>query len=282
MRYILFILLLCSCVKEPVVKEEPIICDLGPLDIPSARLVRLRDSDKDGISDNIDNCPKKANTNQLDSDGDGIGDVCDSSPFSVPVTTEAVILLDFDGYILPANSVWNSSSQPYIAQPSGLLPDDIQQVLSLVANDFNRFNVIVTTDENVFNSASQYKRTRVIVTASNEIYPGVAGIAYVGSMFYGGDCLVFPSVMSYSVLRTRLATTHEIGHTAGLYHQALWDPNCNIIYTYRPCDYSTNTGPFMGSVGVSCNPIWWIGPTSNACNDIQDDVSLLSTKIGLK
>ena len=36
------------------------------------------DSDGDGISDEIDNCPEYPNPNQLDSDGDGIGDACEA------------------------------------------------------------------------------------------------------------------------------------------------------------------------------------------------------------
>lgn len=36
------------------------------------------DSDGDGIEDESDNCPARANANQADADGDGIGDVCDS------------------------------------------------------------------------------------------------------------------------------------------------------------------------------------------------------------
>lgn len=35
------------------------------------------DTDKDGINDAKDNCPKKKNTDQADFDGDGVGDVCD-------------------------------------------------------------------------------------------------------------------------------------------------------------------------------------------------------------
>jgi len=38
---------------------------------------KVADKDKDSIPDKTDNCPNKANRNQLDSDSDGIGDVCD-------------------------------------------------------------------------------------------------------------------------------------------------------------------------------------------------------------
>ncbi|MBN1125939.1 MAG: thrombospondin type 3 repeat-containing protein [Sedimentisphaerales bacterium] len=36
------------------------------------------DKDMDGIPDSQDNCPNRANTDQLDSDKDGVGDVCDN------------------------------------------------------------------------------------------------------------------------------------------------------------------------------------------------------------
>jgi len=38
------------------------------------------DADKDGINDDIDNCPKTPNADQLDSDGDNFGDACDLCP----------------------------------------------------------------------------------------------------------------------------------------------------------------------------------------------------------
>lgn len=41
------------------------------------------DSDSDGVSDDIDNCPFLANADQLDTDYDGIGDVCDNCPISM-------------------------------------------------------------------------------------------------------------------------------------------------------------------------------------------------------
>ena len=50
------------------------------------------DSDGDGITNNLDNCPSTANADQLDTDGDGIGDVCDNAP-----TVANANQLDTDG-----------------------------------------------------------------------------------------------------------------------------------------------------------------------------------------
>jgi hypothetical protein len=40
--------------------------------------LRVTDRDRDGIHDNRDNCPTKANPHQEDADQDGKGDVCDN------------------------------------------------------------------------------------------------------------------------------------------------------------------------------------------------------------
>jgi hypothetical protein len=38
------------------------------------------DSDNDGVSDDLDNCPYIPNPDQFDSDGDGLGNPCDDPP----------------------------------------------------------------------------------------------------------------------------------------------------------------------------------------------------------
>ncbi|MCO4762953.1 MAG: lamin tail domain-containing protein [Myxococcales bacterium] len=43
---------------------------------------KKEDSDKDGITDDKDNCPKKPNKEQKDADKDTIGDVCDNCPLT--------------------------------------------------------------------------------------------------------------------------------------------------------------------------------------------------------
>jgi hypothetical protein len=289
---ILAILIIVSCYKEKSRGiNPPEVCNFGELnnsglsreEFELARAgsqPRIKDTDKDGVPDNIDNCPRVANPDQKDSDGDGIGNACDSSPFSVPVTTQGVILLDFDGYYL-SNQSWNNGV-PIQCQPSGLYPADVQTVLDSVSKDYSRFNVIVTTDENVYIKANIYKRIRIVVTTSSEIYPGVAGVAYTGSMFWGSDTpgFVFSDRLSYNALRVRVAASHESGHTVGLQHQATYDANCNLIYTYAPCSYLS--GPIMGSVGGNCLPLWWVGPTPTACTDIQNDSLIIKTNVGAK
>lgn len=49
----------------------------------------VKDTDGDGVNDDIDNCPNTPNTDQDDYDGDNIGDVCDDE--ATPVITNDVI-----------------------------------------------------------------------------------------------------------------------------------------------------------------------------------------------
>lgn len=302
MRYsivslVLLSFLLLTCTKEKnVIKSNKVeVCDFGELnknpllsreEFEMARVggsgPKPKDSDRDGIPDTQDNCPKIKNANQLDSDKDGIGDVCDPYPYGNEPAVTSVILLDFDGYSLNS-PLWNGGV-PYQCLPSGLYPEQIQLILANVQSDFVKYNILVTTDENVYLNSNRLKRMRVVVTTSSEIYPNVAGVAYVGSMFWGDDtpAFVFSNLLYYNEGRVRLATSHEAGHTVGLYHQSQYDANCNLMYTYKPCDYTTNTGPIMGSIGVTCQPMWWIGPTPNGCTFIQDDNGILTTNLGIK
>jgi len=70
--------------------------DVGGLTYEEAFSITVNDidedSDGDGITNNLDNCPSTANSDQLDTDGDGIGDVCDNAP-----TVSNANQLDTDG-----------------------------------------------------------------------------------------------------------------------------------------------------------------------------------------
>ena len=59
---------------------KPIVEDSdghAPTVMPSVTVIVLPDSDGDGITDDVDNCPTVSNPDQGDIDGDGTGDLCD-------------------------------------------------------------------------------------------------------------------------------------------------------------------------------------------------------------
>ena len=75
--------------SDAEVKTYPLVIDatssgnsasIRPLKINLKVLLNNSDDkDGDGIKNDVDNCPDKANADQKDTDGDGIGDVCDDS-----------------------------------------------------------------------------------------------------------------------------------------------------------------------------------------------------------
>jgi len=55
---------------------EPFTFSTSPIELPDDQI----DSDNDGLTDPLDNCPYHENPLQEDFDGDGFGDVCDTDP----------------------------------------------------------------------------------------------------------------------------------------------------------------------------------------------------------
>ncbi|HUR64822.1 MAG TPA: T9SS type A sorting domain-containing protein [Chitinophagaceae bacterium] len=200
---------------------------------------------------------------------------------SYPSAT-AVLFLDFDGHTV-ANTSWNFSG-PIVCNPSGMDNTQITSVFNRVAEDYRPFNINVTTDSTKYLAAPLAQRMRVILTTSWEWYGAAGGVSFVGSFTWGDNtpCFVFSSQLGYNVKFVSEASSHEAGHTLGLYHQANYDANCVKISDYH---YGTGSGeigwaPIMG-VGYYRNfTLWNNGPNPYGCTNYQSDLTVLTTSNG--
>lgn len=197
-------------------------------------------------------------------------------------TASAVIFLDFDGHTVEATG-WNYNGPIYCA-PAALNNTQITAVFNRVSEDYRPFNVNVTTDSTRFLSAPLNRRMRVIITPTSSWYGNAGGVAFVGSFTWGDDtpCFVFSTLLANNEKNVAEAATHEAGHTLGLYHQSTYNSNCAKTGEYNG---GTGTGeiswaPIMG-VGYSKNmTLWHNGPNPYGCNNIQDDISIITSGNG--
>lgn len=183
------------------------------------------------------------------------------------------ILIDFDGQTVNS-PYWNGGGTLNCAA-SGLSSAAISQVLTEVRAHYAPYNVQVTYDENVYNAANPYKRTRVVVTSSSSWYSaGSSGVAYIGSFTWGDQtpAFVFSDRLYYTAHYVAEIVAHESGHTLGLRHQSAYDGSCNLLSSYK-------AGAIMGN-SLNSSQGQWIYGTTTSCLTYQDDNSVLRTQLG--
>ena len=194
-----------------------------------------------------------------------------------------VILLDFDGQYV-ANTMWNVSG-PLNCTPANLTASEADLILQRVSADYAPFNITVTTSETVYNNATPTRRMRVIVTETWEWYAQVGGVSYLNSFTWGDNtpCFVFSSLLGYNVKKIAEACSHEVGHTLGLRHQAVYDAT-----GVKLSDYNWGQGlgeigwaPIMGAAYNENLSLWHNGPNSISSTTMQDDVAKIASVVGL-
>jgi hypothetical protein len=196
----------------------------------------------------------------------------------------ATILLDFDGQVVE-NTLWNISG-PIHCAAANLAAIDMDRITDRVSEDFSPFDVVVTTDEDVYNATDPKKRMRVIITETWDWFGVVGGTSYNNSFTWGNNtpCFVFSTLLSYNEKYIAEAISHEVGHTLNLKHQALYDRSGNFISEYNEGagDGRIGWAPIMG-IGYYRNvTTWYNGPTADGYRNIQDDVAIIANVLGLK
>ncbi len=189
--------------------------------------------------------------------------------------TYSCIYLDFDGQIV-TTAFWNNGNTIACAS-SGLSATSIAAVLAKVQSNYSAYNVVITDQESVYINANPAKRQRVIITPTSNWYPGVGGISYIGSLTFsdGTPSFVFSDKMYYDASYVGETVCHEAGHSVGLLHQSTWTSTCTLSNVYAP-------NVIMGNSLLGIPGVWTTGTTNVACNNYQNDRTLLSTKLGLK
>ncbi|WP_160005114.1 fibronectin type III domain-containing protein [Nocardioides sp. AX2bis] len=202
------------------------------------------------------------------------------------------IFLDFDGHTV-AGTYWNSNYGVAAATHPGWDPSGdgaafnateramVQQVWSMVSEDFAAYDVDVTTQDpgaaglERSDSADQTYGTRALISPSSNAWSTVCqqqcgGVAFLNAYDAIGSALqpawVFPQALGNSAKAIAEATSHEIGHNLALQHDGI-----------TGADYYAGHGSWAPIMGVGYNrPItqWSKGEYAGASTR-QDDLAVI-------
>jgi hypothetical protein len=184
---------------------------------------------------------------------------------SLPGAT-GVIYLDFDGESGPFPG-WGN----FDAAPANATNTQVFEVWRRVCEDYQGFNLNITTDRKVFDSAPAGRRQQIIITPTTTAAPGAGGVAFLNSYNWTTPrpCWCFYS----SGKSSAEVISHEIGHTLGLSHDGRTTPS-ESYYGGHGTD-PVGWAPIMG-VGYYKNLTQWSKGEYLNANRTQDDLSIIA------
>jgi hypothetical protein len=184
---------------------------------------------------------------------------------SLPGAT-GVIYLDFDGEKGPFPG-WGS----FDAAPANATNTQIYEVWRRVCEDFQGFNLNITTDRKVFDNAAPGRRQQVIITPTKNASPSAGGVAFLNSYNWttARPCWAY----SQTGKSAAEVISHEVGHTLGLSHDGRTSPS-ETYYAGHGTD-PVGWAPIMG-VGYSKNLTQWSKGEYLNANRTQDDLTIIA------
>lgn len=210
-----------------------------------------------------------------------------SSLPGAPVT----IYLDFDGHTesqdWPALRVDNQTGP--VVTPVFDIDNDfttfsdeelrmIREVWYRVSEDFAPFNVNVTTvDPGSYNN---FETILVSIGGNGSWIGSPGGVAFINAFSNSASntAYVFSDNTGLGGIDhmkgTAMAVSHEVGHTLGLLHHALFDTDGSLLAPYDPG--RPDIGPIMGAPYQSERAVWANAPGDTSINVLQDDLAVMT------
>jgi hypothetical protein len=197
------------------------------------------------------------------------------------------VILDFDGHS-EDDPDWtgfrdDGQTGPVVTPPFDLDGDEstfnvaeidfIREVWYRVAEDYAPFDINVTTVEPP--SVNDFEAVFVSIGGDGAWAPPAGGWGILNGFSTGGSntSYVF-SKLFFNAHQVASATSHESGHTFGLGHHSIWNPDGTKNNEYDPGD--ANRAPIMGVGYGTIRDVWDNGPGSSAANVLQDDLAVLT------
>ena len=155
---------------------------------------------------------------------------------------------------------------------------NIREIWERVSEDFLPFNIDVTTEDpgiealrKVGNSDTEWG-IRVVIGQNTAPAPGAGGVAYLNSFSWNTDtpCFVFPASLGNNSNVIGVATSHEVGHTLGLYH----DGYASGSYYGGHGTGATSWGPLMGN--PNRNLTQWSKGEYTGADNLEDDLAIIT------